>query len=148
MFSFSWQTSRVIQIFVGLFCLLQAQSRYVHSGILEWLCFCIVHLTVHLKSSKTISMKTAQRTEECKLTTAYNQSSSYKSAFLSTHSSNFPNQTNIIWWFQASSTLFRSLELLQIYTNEPRWIGLIKATDMQNEILVPLKSMGNCHPIT
>lgn len=42
-------------------CFPQVQSRCVHSGMLEWLCFCILHLIRHLEPLETISMKTAQK---------------------------------------------------------------------------------------
>lgn len=62
-------------------------------------------------------MKTPQRTEGCKFTSASNQSCNNNCAFISNHSSRFPNQTNIISQFQ-TSVLFRSLKLLQTYTKE------------------------------
>lgn len=56
----------------------------------------------------------------CKFTSASNQSCNNNFAFLSNHSSRFPNQTNIISQFQ-TSVPFRSLKLLQTYTKELKW---------------------------
>lgn len=52
-FPFSRQRTRIIQLSGELFCLLQTPSSGDNS-VLEWLCFCIMYLTVHLRSHKTM----------------------------------------------------------------------------------------------